>query len=75
MTGPGEAATLSGADELAQVVLECLTRGEALRRDLPGGGRVHIDRPLPFLCVHASDGVADAPACGRTTAPPRPPSI
>ena len=25
-----------------------------MRRDLPGGGRVHIDRPLPFLCLHAT---------------------
>jgi hypothetical protein len=68
MTGPDEAATLSDASELARVVLECLTRGEAVRRDLPGGGRVHIDRPLPFLCVHASDGVAESAALDVATA-------
>ena len=25
-----------------------------MRRELPAGGRVHIDRPLPFLCLHAT---------------------
>jgi uncharacterized protein (TIGR02421 family) len=34
-------------------ILDCLEKGTPVRRDLPGGGRVHIDRPLPFLCVHA----------------------
>ena len=35
-------------------ILDCLERGASVRRDLPGGGRVHIDRPLPFLCLHAT---------------------
>jgi len=29
-----------------------LTEGKPVRRDLADGGRLHIDRPLPFLCVH-----------------------
>lgn len=33
-------------------VVSCLREGSAVRRDLPGGGRVHIDRSLPFLCLH-----------------------
>ncbi len=33
-------------------VLERLQQGKALRRSLPGGGRLHIDRALPFLCVY-----------------------
>ena len=34
-------------------VLECLGQETPVRCELPGGGRVHIDRPLPFLCLHA----------------------
>jgi len=29
-----------------------LAEGRPIRRDLTDGGRLHIDRPLPFLCVH-----------------------
>ncbi len=29
-----------------------LAEGKPIRRDLADGGRLHIDRPLPFLCVH-----------------------
>jgi uncharacterized protein (TIGR02421 family) len=31
---------------------ECLRRGEAVRRELPGGGVLNIERPLPYLFVH-----------------------
>ncbi|MCB5204376.1 flavohemoglobin expression-modulating QEGLA motif protein [Neorhizobium sp. T786] len=35
----------------------CVREGKSIRRELPDGGRLHIDRPLPFLCVHiAKDG-------------------
>ncbi len=33
-------------------ICEKLTRGKRVRRNLPLWGRVHIDRPLPFLCVY-----------------------
>ncbi len=33
-------------------VRTALTRRTYLRRKLPGWGRIHIDRPLPFLCVY-----------------------
>ena len=33
-------------------VCERLEQGRAVRRTLPGGGRLHIDRALPFLCVY-----------------------
>ncbi len=37
-----------------------LGKGEAVRFKLPGGGRLHIDRPLPFLCVYRRpEGHAD----------------
>ncbi|MFO1464030.1 MAG: flavohemoglobin expression-modulating QEGLA motif protein [bacterium] len=29
-----------------------LAEGRPVRRNLPHGGRLHIDRPLPFLCVY-----------------------
>ena len=29
-----------------------LRAGERINRALPAGGRLHLDRPLPFLCVH-----------------------
>lgn len=32
-------------------VCERLKQGKGVRRTLPGGGRLHIDRALPFLCV------------------------
>lgn len=33
-------------------IVDCLARGKSIRRELPDGGRLHIDRPLPFLCLH-----------------------
>ncbi len=33
-------------------VCERLRQGHGVRRSLPGGGRLHIDRALPFLCVY-----------------------
>jgi hypothetical protein len=42
---------LLATDEIEQMVLTLKT-GELLRKKLPGGGRIHIDRPQPFLCVY-----------------------
>lgn len=33
-------------------VLSRLSAGKRIRRELPFGGRMHIDRPLPFLCLY-----------------------
>jgi len=33
-------------------IVAALGRAKAVREALPSGGRVHIDRPLPFICVH-----------------------
>ena len=43
-------------------VSEALRAGEPVRLDVPGG-RLHIDRPLPFLCVYRGrdNGVDGAP--------------
>lgn len=40
--------------DLISEVLAAIAEGKAVRRDLENGGRLHIDRPLPFLCIHAS---------------------
>jgi len=37
-----------------------LSAGKPVRRNLPDGGRVHVDRPLPFLCLYTRpDGTED----------------
>ncbi len=41
---------ISGA--LIDAVCERLTKNQHVRRSLPGGGRLHVDRQLPFLCVY-----------------------
>ncbi len=46
---PGPAAPYS-EEFLAEIVAR-LRRGRAVRRTLPEKGRLHVDRPLPFLCV------------------------
>lgn len=38
--------------DLLAAVRERLAAGKPIRRTLPGGGRLHVDRPLPFLCVY-----------------------
>jgi uncharacterized protein (TIGR02421 family) len=38
--------------ELIESVRQRLIDGKRVRKTLPGGGRLHIDRPLPFLCVY-----------------------
>ncbi|MGH6805538.1 MAG: hypothetical protein ACREEJ_01605, partial [Ensifer adhaerens] len=37
-------------DQWLGEIIACLQAGKAVRRDFAGGGRLHIDRPLPFLC-------------------------
>ena len=39
-------------DELVDDVRARLQSGKRVRRTLPDGGRLHIDRPLPFLCIY-----------------------
>ncbi|MCB9475997.1 MAG: DUF1704 domain-containing protein [Deltaproteobacteria bacterium] len=47
-----------GADDkglsprLIQSIVDRVRRGQSVRRALPGGGRIHIDRPLPFIVVY-----------------------
>jgi len=44
--------TTSIDNELIKTIGEALSRNELVRRDLPDGSRLHIDRQLPFLCVY-----------------------
>jgi uncharacterized protein (TIGR02421 family) len=39
------------SDTFLSAIRERLSRGLRVRRTLPEKGRLHIDRPLPFLCV------------------------
>ncbi len=40
------------SDRFINLVSERLSKNKQLRRTLPIGGRVHIDRQLPFLCIY-----------------------
>jgi len=70
MTAPLPAASGDDVGPVA-AVLARLAAGEPVRRDLEGGGRVHIDRALPFLCVHAAEPGSDAAARDVVLAKPR----
>ncbi|MGI9181687.1 MAG: flavohemoglobin expression-modulating QEGLA motif protein [Longimicrobiaceae bacterium] len=61
----------SGTGELVQAMVERLARGERVRQRLPGGGRIHLDRALPFLAVYRiPPGGGDAETQGLVTAEP-----
>lgn len=45
----------SPADKI-RLITERLKAGEPVRRTVPGLGRLHIDRQIPFLCVHRTPG-------------------
>lgn len=48
--------------------LASINAGKSVRCDLDNGGRIHIDRALPFLCVHVSDGRGGDAALDITSA-------
>jgi uncharacterized protein (TIGR02421 family) len=60
---PSSAAAASSSTidgDLVESLRARIERGLPVRRRLPGGGRLHVDRPLPFLCVHrAASGGRD----------------
>lgn len=53
------------SERLIDGVMAALRRGSSVRRRLPNGGRVHIDRPLPFLCVYRRPADAEDPGTER----------
>ncbi|MCB0153989.1 MAG: flavohemoglobin expression-modulating QEGLA motif protein [Anaerolineae bacterium] len=46
------------SQELIDTICSRLAQGKPVRSPLPLGGRLHIDRPLPFLCVYRQPGGA-----------------
>ncbi|MFH1919225.1 MAG: hypothetical protein ABIP48_04960 [Planctomycetota bacterium] len=40
------------SDEFISEVVSCAMENRRVRRTLPGGGRIHLDRRLPFVCVY-----------------------
>ena len=45
---------------LGRIVHRRLSKNMLIRQDVPGGGRLRIDRQLPSLCVCRPRGVTDA---------------
>lgn len=58
----GRTAAASGEipSSLIEAVRVRLSRNQRVRRTLPGRGRLHIDRQLPFLCVYRRPDDRDA---------------
>jgi len=46
-------------------IIERLAQNKPVRRTLPDGGRLHIDRQLPFLCVYRNPKGAEDSSMGR----------
>jgi uncharacterized protein (TIGR02421 family) len=61
MSQPPDPAIDAAFDALADVVRDRLSRNLRIRRNLPGDGRLRIDRQLPFLCIYRSPPVGDDP--------------
>ena len=40
------------SDEFIESVCKRLSSGKRIRRNLPGWGKIHIDKRLPFLCIY-----------------------
>lgn len=47
-----ETGTTAGTQILPAQLADMLQAGGPVDCELPGGGRLHLDRPLPFLCVY-----------------------
>ncbi|MBN7806940.1 flavohemoglobin expression-modulating QEGLA motif protein [Agrobacterium rosae] len=47
---------LSGISDVLAHVVDYLAEEKAIRQDIGVDGRLHIDRPLPFLCLHLTNG-------------------
>ncbi|WP_426124184.1 flavohemoglobin expression-modulating QEGLA motif protein [Pararhizobium sp. PWRC1-1] len=54
--------TTSGYPQWLGETLESIRLGKSVRKDFGNGGRLHIDRPLPFLSVHIGKGRDDLAA-------------
>lgn len=52
-------ASSPAVETVISEALRLIESGKAVRLDFENGGRLHIDRPLPFLCAHIGDGRVD----------------
>jgi uncharacterized protein (TIGR02421 family) len=60
MTEPrGAGGTRGAPSQLVEVVRSRIAAGLPVRRTVAGEGRLHIDRPLPFLCVYRAPSPRD----------------
>lgn len=50
----GEPGSMLCEPDVVTAIVERLEAGLRVRRTLSGGGRLHVDRPLPFLVVYRS---------------------
>lgn len=57
-------SSLKSADDIPFLtqIATALREGQAIRRDIGKDGRLHIDRPLPFLCLHLTYGTKNLAA-------------
>ncbi|KQO80091.1 flavohemoglobin expression-modulating QEGLA motif protein [Rhizobium sp. Leaf262] len=55
-------AVLAPPHDRLETVVECLKSGKAVRQEIGADGRLHIDRPLPFICLHLTNGTKDLAA-------------
>jgi len=67
MTQKSTSATRRPVDLVDAVVDDLRVRGST-RRTLPGGGRLYVDRPMPFLCVYRQPHDREDPGTGRLVA-------
>lgn len=55
-------------DQLIDEIADRIARGRQVRRTLPPGGRIHIDRQLPFLFVYRPRGTSVDPGIAALVA-------
>jgi uncharacterized protein (TIGR02421 family) len=51
-------------DQLIKDIADRIAKGQRVRRTLPPGGRIHIDRQLPFLFLYRPSGTVDQAITG-----------
>lgn len=56
-----ERGATSEVDFIAELAAR-IAAGKSVRRKLPAGGRIHVDRPLPFVVIHRSRRTRSASA-------------
>jgi hypothetical protein len=54
-------------DQLIEDIAERIAGGKQVRRTLPPGGRIHIDRQLPFLFLYRPSGSSEFPKCSAVS--------